>query len=148
MDTLALAWRVLCALTAHKPAHCHGHGHGGKTEKNEILRELRHRHKGVVVVLGGLCLHGGCVIVIWTYGHYTTQNHQNARLPATQISRLVLSASVSAVFTAEKKQNKRGSVSVTQKPQTPQGYRHLEGKHRKKVRHAVEEKYYPQPVGL
>jgi hypothetical protein len=28
MATLALAWCVLCALTAHKPAHGHGHGHG------------------------------------------------------------------------------------------------------------------------
>jgi hypothetical protein len=33
MATLALVWRVLCAFTAHKPAHSHDHGHGGKAEK-------------------------------------------------------------------------------------------------------------------
>jgi hypothetical protein len=32
-------------------------------------------------------MHHGCVI--WAYGHYTTQNHQNARLPARLISRLI-----------------------------------------------------------
>ena len=43
METLALAWCVLCALAAHKPAHGHGYGHGRKTERNEFWRELRHK---------------------------------------------------------------------------------------------------------
>ena len=43
MATLALAWCVLCALTARKPAHGHGHGHGQKAGKNEFWRKLRHK---------------------------------------------------------------------------------------------------------
>ena len=43
--------------------------------------------RATVVVLGGLCMPHGRVI--WTYGRYTTQNHQNARLPARLISRLI-----------------------------------------------------------
>ena len=38
MVTVALAWRVLCALTAHKPAHGHGPDHGGKAEKMNLAR--------------------------------------------------------------------------------------------------------------
>jgi hypothetical protein len=33
MVTLDRAWCVLCALTARKPAHGHGHGPGQKAEK-------------------------------------------------------------------------------------------------------------------
>jgi hypothetical protein len=43
METLALAWCILCALPAHKPAHGHGHAHDGKVEKMDFLRELRHK---------------------------------------------------------------------------------------------------------
>ena len=41
MATLDRAWCVLCALTARKPAH--GHGHGQKAEKDEFWRKLRHK---------------------------------------------------------------------------------------------------------
>ena len=57
MATLALAWCVLCALTARKPAHGHGHGHGQKAEKNEFWRKLRHK--------GGCCCFGWAVYAPW-----------------------------------------------------------------------------------
>ena len=43
--------------------------------------------RATVIVLGGLCMPHGRVI--WTYGRYTSPNHQNARLPAWVISRLI-----------------------------------------------------------
>ena len=59
MATLALAWCVSCALTAHKPTHGHGHDHGGKAEKNKFWRELRHK--------GGCCCFGWSVYSPWAF---------------------------------------------------------------------------------
>jgi hypothetical protein len=58
MATLALAWCALCALTARKLAH--GHGHGRKARKMVFLsfwRELRHK--------GGWCGFGWAVYTQW-----------------------------------------------------------------------------------
>ena len=74
--TLALAWRVLCALTAHKPAH--GHGHGGKVGKKSA------RAKANVRLLLFWVGRGAQGCVIW--------NHQNARLPAKVFSQLIYPA--------------------------------------------------------
>ena len=72
---LALAWRVLCALTAHKPAHGHGHGHGhgGKVEGNIFLRELR--HKG-----------SWCCSAVLVLGHCATYTHPKAQPAALHCS--------------------------------------------------------------
>ena len=75
METLALAWRVLCALTAHK--HAHAMDMEGK-HKNQYYRILKNwselRHRAVAAVLGRLCLPHGRVFPL-----YTMQNHQNGR---------------------------------------------------------------------
>jgi hypothetical protein len=33
--------RVLCALTAHKPAHAHGHGHDWEVETNDFFARTK-----------------------------------------------------------------------------------------------------------
>jgi hypothetical protein len=57
MVTLALDG-AFYVLTAHKPAHGHGHDHdhGGKVEKNNFWRKLRHK--------GGCCF-GWAVYAPW-----------------------------------------------------------------------------------
>jgi hypothetical protein len=53
--SLALAWRVLCALTAHKPAH--GHGHYSVYRGPDVLfatkvtQRLLYNHCNVAIIL-------------------------------------------------------------------------------------------------
>jgi hypothetical protein len=81
MITLALAWRVLCAFTAHKPAHSHGlmmhddHGHGGKAGKL-ILKRNKAQGRLLLSWVGCVCTMGVL------YGYTGTIHHQTSKMRA------------------------------------------------------------------
>jgi hypothetical protein len=70
MKNPALAWRVLCAPTAHKPAHGQAMAMAGNREvsffvarpKNQGTRAVAVAVGVLCFVLGGLCLPGGGVL--------------------------------------------------------------------------------------
>ena len=78
MATPALAWCVLCALTAHKPAHGHGHGHGhgGKAGGEMIL--ARTKAQGRLMLFWVVCV---CPMGI-LYEHMGTIQPQTAYMAA------------------------------------------------------------------
>ena len=71
MATLALAWWVLCAQTAHKSAHGHDHGFVGKAEKKS-WRELSNK--------GGCCCFEWAVYALWAC-YMPLQALYNPKLP-------------------------------------------------------------------
>ena len=76
MDTVALAWRVLCALTAHTLAHDHGHGHGGKVEKMFFFAHTKAQGRLLLFWVG-------CVwLMDVLYGHMDTLQLQTTKTRA------------------------------------------------------------------